>query len=947
MTGRIVNPFQQFLDTLGTDNLAGGTLEFFENGTTTPKAIFTDATLLVPQANPYTLDAAGRVVGDVYLDGLYTVEVRDALGAFVRSTDGVETGGTSSGGGGTSVTNKCINGAMQVALGAALPISASFQVATVSDFALRAVNPSAGTADRELTTNFPDPSPGSSLIARSVTTGTGGTVEYRKRISSADAYDLANATGSFSARVFHNTGVSVNYQVFFNAADALDDFSSVTPIGSSPVMTVNSGVATAVSFSRAMGAQIINGLEIILIASVGAVTSRDYETTEWLMERSSTPSIYDFLLFEEELSRVQAVTPLAQVVDVAPASTPDAIVVENATPITALTDGLIIFARLDHAGNTAAAPTLQVDALATKVIYRENNQTLLTGDTAGAESICVFEYNANIDKFLLINPARQKSINFGTSSVDIPLPNGEINFTIAGTVEMTLGGSALSVPNLNLSVPNGSITGQTVVGTTSVQGGFVISLADFTSQADFLNPTYNFAGLGDSGLGPRSGGGVKLYDGGATVLQVSNSGASFPVPIIMGTGSQILADSSGTVLLPAFAFSTDNNTGFYQPLPGQLAVAIDGVQEIFINTLSATFQIEVIGQSGFHSSTVGAGNTPNYSAAASNTGLFGTASSVGLSVLSTVVAESTTGAWTFGVNVNMGANSFNSSAAITTTGALSGASITALTFINTVNLTATGTVSGLDVAGTTITSDTFRSASDSNDAIIMNGADMSFDIGGIAKMVVGASGVSLPVGGTAAAPDVSFIGETDLGLYRKAAGQMALVTGGIEALVVVDQGVGIVQALFADGSTFRPGISFIDDPDTGFRNAGSGQITVVSNGTLLGDFDSGGWSPTSNKRRSNQERQGVYSGVAGGNPGAIDGPTFPSAWTFARNGVGDYTITHGLGHTNYAVGAESRLGAVDEAYVSAKDATSFRYVRYQAGVGPIDGDFDFMLIAWQ
>jgi len=99
MSDRIVTAYQQFLDDNG-DPVANGTIEFFENFTTTPKTIFSDPAFTTPQTNPYTLDINGSVQADVFLDGVYTYELRSVDTALIRTINDV----TGSGGGESGAT---------------------------------------------------------------------------------------------------------------------------------------------------------------------------------------------------------------------------------------------------------------------------------------------------------------------------------------------------------------------------------------------------------------------------------------------------------------------------------------------------------------------------------------------------------------------------------------------------------------------------------------------------------------------------------------------------------------------------------------------------------------------------------------------------------------------------------------------------------------------------
>lgn len=83
------NPAPVFLDLLGLTILAGGKLYFYDLGTTTPRDTWSDPDLAPAHlnANPVTLDSAGRASTSLFLDGEYTVTCKDALGATIWSRD--------------------------------------------------------------------------------------------------------------------------------------------------------------------------------------------------------------------------------------------------------------------------------------------------------------------------------------------------------------------------------------------------------------------------------------------------------------------------------------------------------------------------------------------------------------------------------------------------------------------------------------------------------------------------------------------------------------------------------------------------------------------------------------------------------------------------------------------------------------------------------------------
>lgn len=69
---------------------AGGTVEFYESGTMTPKSVYAEKALTTDLGNEIDLDAEGRLEVDAWGSGAYTVVVKDADGVQISSRDNVE-----------------------------------------------------------------------------------------------------------------------------------------------------------------------------------------------------------------------------------------------------------------------------------------------------------------------------------------------------------------------------------------------------------------------------------------------------------------------------------------------------------------------------------------------------------------------------------------------------------------------------------------------------------------------------------------------------------------------------------------------------------------------------------------------------------------------------------------------------------------------------------------
>lgn len=87
MSGRFYDPNPVYFDLLSNAPVAGGSLAFYEQGTTTPKGTWSDQALAIPNTNPVQLDSSGRANVNIWLDGSYSVRLLDSLGAVIWTRD--------------------------------------------------------------------------------------------------------------------------------------------------------------------------------------------------------------------------------------------------------------------------------------------------------------------------------------------------------------------------------------------------------------------------------------------------------------------------------------------------------------------------------------------------------------------------------------------------------------------------------------------------------------------------------------------------------------------------------------------------------------------------------------------------------------------------------------------------------------------------------------------
>lgn len=97
-TFRILDQFPVYLDLAG--NLAaGGSLKFYDSGTTTPRDVYADPDKSVNNGSTVTIGTDGRPVVDIWGDGAYRVRLYDADGTLIDEADDVEI----QGGGGAAI----------------------------------------------------------------------------------------------------------------------------------------------------------------------------------------------------------------------------------------------------------------------------------------------------------------------------------------------------------------------------------------------------------------------------------------------------------------------------------------------------------------------------------------------------------------------------------------------------------------------------------------------------------------------------------------------------------------------------------------------------------------------------------------------------------------------------------------------------------------------------
>ena len=306
---RLINPYQTFRDATG-EVLSNGTLEFYVTGTSTAKDYYSDAALTTSGGTSYTLDAYGRVTGNVWLDGDYRVVVKDSAGATVYTIDDVSSISTTTGTGSGSETvqgyiqNKFVNGGARVqSLGGSITVSGSYQESGVAEIFVKAQGtPTNGTADRAKSTECG--TSGYVLLVDELTTGGGGTVDYRFRFDSVDSRDLVDGAAIFQCNVLQKSGASKTYTISIYKANAEDDFSGTTLISASSGESVSDSVDTKISHSVNDMGDCSNGIEVVVSCACGAVTTKDFLLADVVFRKGASEVTFEQPPYPQDYNNV-------------------------------------------------------------------------------------------------------------------------------------------------------------------------------------------------------------------------------------------------------------------------------------------------------------------------------------------------------------------------------------------------------------------------------------------------------------------------------------------------------------------------------------------------------------------------------------------------------------------------------------------------------------------
>jgi len=198
-----------------------------------------------------------------------------------------------------------INSGCEVAQRVTAPnLTSSYRYGAVDRFAAKGAGTavSAGTIAQTTAANIG--ASGYALKLAGVTLTGSGKVSVRYRMEAKDAVRFKNKPASFAVRVYHDVGSACNYLITVRKPSVADNFASTSDIANSGNISVQSGTPSLISFENINSGNlgdVSNGLEIEIEVTTGAITTKNFEFTEFQLNRGIIASQYVAKTFAQEL----------------------------------------------------------------------------------------------------------------------------------------------------------------------------------------------------------------------------------------------------------------------------------------------------------------------------------------------------------------------------------------------------------------------------------------------------------------------------------------------------------------------------------------------------------------------------------------------------------------------------------------------------------------------
>ncbi len=144
---------------------------------------------------------------------------------------------------------------------------------------------------------------GRSFKWSAVTTTGAGLAKWRFFVEAADAARFKNQTASLSFAARHDAGVAIPFAISVYKADVADVFSAVTLIHAGASTSVATATNAAIAEEAISMGDCSNGILVEVVATIGAVSTKNFEITEVQLELGETATDFDFRPLSEVAAR--------------------------------------------------------------------------------------------------------------------------------------------------------------------------------------------------------------------------------------------------------------------------------------------------------------------------------------------------------------------------------------------------------------------------------------------------------------------------------------------------------------------------------------------------------------------------------------------------------------------------------------------------------------------
>lgn len=146
--------------------------------------------------------------------------------------------------------------------------------------------------------------------AAGVTLTGAGQISHSIRMEAKEAVKYKNKTASFSVKADHDVGSAIDYTLVVKKADAADNFTTTTVISTGSASSVASATATTLTFDGVAMGDCSNGIELEVRAACGAVTTKNFNCTEFSIDMAAAARPYRAQDHATEVARCHRYLPL-------------------------------------------------------------------------------------------------------------------------------------------------------------------------------------------------------------------------------------------------------------------------------------------------------------------------------------------------------------------------------------------------------------------------------------------------------------------------------------------------------------------------------------------------------------------------------------------------------------------------------------------------------------